>query len=126
MRRITMNPVLTLRALAVGAALFATGCATTRNIPFTIDSDPEGAYVMMQTQKLDKPSSEWIYLGNTPLMITREVKLKEIKDAKSIAIKVMKEGYFDQTKVWKGKEFLREDKEKGRIFWNPLLVPSRR
>jgi hypothetical protein len=116
-----------LQLLVAGAALLtAAGCASSRNIPFTIHSDPQGAYVMMQTQESDKPSSEWVYLGNTPLMMTREVNVKEIKNAKAIVIKVMKEGYFDQTKVWKGREFLNEEKEKGRIFWNPLLVPSRR
>ncbi len=106
--------------------LFITGCASTRDVPFAIYSEPQGAYVMFQVRDSEQKLSDWIYMGNTPLITRRDIDPEKIKKARTITIKVMKEGYFDQTKVWKGKEFLFERKDKGRIFWNPPLVPARK
>ncbi len=104
--------------------LLATGCGT-RQVSFTINSEPLGSYMVMQVLTPDNKISDWVYLGNTPLVMVREMKFAEIRRA-TITMKVMKEGYFDQTKIWEGKGFIREFKDKGGIFWNPRLVTTRK
>lgn len=111
--------------ITVLLAVLATGCASTRNVPFNIQSDPLGAYVVFQIgNDAGAAQSDWVYLGNTPLVTTREYASNQLKRGNSIKIRVMKEGYFDQTKAWKGDELKAESRSEGRIFWNPRLVPS--
>lgn len=113
--------------LAAGGLVVATltaGCASQpKTVPFTVQSDPLGAYVVFQTQA-GSVQSDWVYLGNTPVTTTRNINPDAIKNAHSVALRVMKDGYFDQTKTWAGEEFLDEVEDKGRIYWNPRLVPS--
>lgn len=116
-------PLRTLFGLSV--VLIATGCASgTKNVPLNIQSDPLGAYVVFQITKDNGAKSDWIFLGNTPLLTTRQYSKKELSDENSIVLRVMKEGFFDQTKVFKGRELRRESKSKGRVFWNPRMVPQ--
>lgn len=113
-----------LAAAGIVVGLLTAGCASSpKTVPFTVQSDPLGAYVVFQTQA-GSVQSDWVYLGNTPVTTTRNIDPDSIKDARSVALRVMKEGYFDQTKTWVGAEFLDEVEEKGRIYWNPRLVPS--
>jgi len=105
------------------AVLFLSGCATTRSIPFTVQSDPLGAFVMYQVKSPHKANTtDWIYLGNTPLDIRREISNVNLKRADAFVLRIMKEGYFDQQKEWKGTSLVDESKDKGRIFWNPRLI----
>lgn len=116
-----------LRAVLVSAMLAAlvAGCASPpRNVPFNIQSDPLGSYVMFQVKNEGGGKSDWIYLGTTPLITTRQYSKKQLQGKNTVMFRVMKEGYFDQTKVWKGGELRDESKAKGRVFWNPRLVPS--
>jgi len=107
------------------SAMLMVGCASTRSIPFTIQSDPLGAYVLLQVDAIPGTESpDWIYIGNTPLSTTRTLTTRDVKQAKSVAIRVMKEGYFDQTKEWQAQSLVAEQKEKGTVFWNPKLVRS--
>jgi hypothetical protein len=110
---------------AAAALLLASGCASTRSVPLAIHSDPAGAFVVMQVKSPDQGASDWIYLGNTPLLAVREMPTKETEHASEIVLKVMKEGYIDQAKSWKGEAFLNEQDEKERIYWNPRMVPAR-
>ncbi|MDH3465849.1 MAG: hypothetical protein OES26_08055 [Gammaproteobacteria bacterium] len=103
----------------------ATGCASTRAVPFTIQSDPLGAYVLLQIKSSQiGDSSDWIFVGNTPLSTTRTLSDRQLRSAESVTIRVMKEGYFDQSKQWNPNSLLVEKKEKGMVFWNPRLVRS--
>ena len=111
--------------LLTAAAL--TACASSvKTVPFKIQSDPLGAYVMYQVQadKEDPRSYDWIYLGNTPLDTRRAIESRELKRADSFMIRVMKEGYLDQQKAWTGGQFVEESKEKGAVFWNPRLIKA--
>ncbi len=104
-------------------ALLMTGCATTRSIPFTVQSDPLGAFVMYQVKSPHEANTtDWIYLGNTPLDVRREISNVNLKRADAFVLRIMKEGYFDQQKEWKGTTLIDESKQKGRIFWNPRLI----
>ena len=40
-------------------------------------------------------------------------------------MQVMKDGYNDQIRDWTGKDLGKEIDEKGRLFWNPRMVPSK-
>jgi len=109
--------------LIFATTLLISGCASSaKNVPLNIQSDPLGAYVVFQITKDNGTKSDWIFLGNTPLLTTRQYTKEELKNENSIVLRVMKEGFFDQTKVFKGRELRRESKSKGRVFWNPRLV----
>jgi len=111
--------------LVLFATVFAAGCASsTKNVPLNIQSDPLGAYVVFQITKDNGTKSDWIFLGNTPLLTTRQYTKEELRNENSIVLRVMKEGFFDQTKVFKGRELRQESKSKGRVFWNPRMVPQ--
>ena len=66
-----MNFTRPVRVLAIALGLgLLTGCASSvRTVPLKVQSDPLGAYVMMQVQAdpADDRSYDWVFLGNTPL-----------------------------------------------------------
>jgi hypothetical protein len=111
------------KRLAVVAltVLFVSACSTTSNVPFTVQSDPLGAQVMMQL-KSESSQTDWIYLGNTPLTTQRKVKSKYMSNDYSFVVQVMKEGYSHQAKEWSGLQIKDASKGDNRIYWNPQLV----
>ncbi len=117
-----------IKSIGVIAMLaVATGCASKiKTVPFKIQSDPLGAYVLYQVQAdiEDVRDFDWIYLGNTPLDTRRAIKSRDLKNADSFMIRVMKEGFLDQQKAWTGEQFIDEAKSKGAVFWNPRLIPA--
>ena len=118
LRTSALSIIILLMALAAG-------CASTSTVPFTIQSDPLGAYVLLQIKSSKfGDSSDWIFVGNTPLSTTRPLSNRQLQSAESVTIRVMKDGYFDQSKQWNPKSLLDEQKEKGMVFWNPRLVRS--
>ena len=102
-----------------------TACASQKPVNLKIHTDPEGSHVAYSVKEYNSDTPEqWIYLGVTPYkgMILLD---KNAFDADSkISIKVMQNGYFDQTKEWGGDKFMRESKENSMIFWTPHLVRS--
>lgn len=107
--------------------LLLAGCSATKMLPLTVQSDPLGAHVLYQVQSKVKGShgtTDWIYLGLTPLDVRREVGKTQLKKADAFVIKVVKDGYLDQQKAYTGREMVGEIEEKGRVFWNPRLVTS--
>ncbi|MEJ2178219.1 MAG: hypothetical protein P8Y12_09805, partial [Gammaproteobacteria bacterium] len=95
-----------------------TGCASSvKTVPFKIQSDPLGAFVLYQIQAVqyDDRNYDWIYLGNTPLDIRRTVASSDLKRADAFVIRVMKEGYLDQQKAWTGEQIVKEAKKKGAV-----------
>ena len=106
-----------LVVLLFAVLLSAGGCASTMStkpLPFRVQSYPLGAYVLMQIDN----SGDWIYVGNTPLNIQRTVPTT----FKSISIRVMKNGYYNQTNQWSAEEIQQEVQEKNMVFWNPKMV----
>lgn len=107
----------------LGGLLFLGGCASTKNIPMKIQSDPLGAHVLYKVRSSVKGSSnDWIYLGATPLEVNRSIGTKQLNNADAFVLRVIQNGYVDQTKEWSGKRLEAEAKEKGSVFWNPRLV----
>ena len=95
-----------------------------QTVQFKINSEPEGAHVIMQVSTPDTSgSADWIYMGNTPIRGVRQLDEDETEDA-TITLKVIHTGYYDQVRKWDGESFWNEAVERGFIFWTPELVPQ--
>ena len=108
--------------IALLATLTACGSSSPARVPFKIYSNPPGAYVVYQVQKQADQTSPWIYLGITPLESLQPFDGDALKRAEKVSLRVMKEGYFDQTKTWHGKDLVEEAGQRKMVFWNPSLV----
>jgi len=109
-----------VRSLLLFSVVFASGCASKPVVlPMTVQSDPLGAYVLLRQQNTQTTEPEWVYLGNTPLTSQHGINGDE-----NLVLRVMKEGFFDQTREWLPDQFAAELDNKKRVFWNPRLVPS--
>ena len=64
--------------------LFAVGCSSVREVPFTVTSDPPGSYILLQTLHPDKDMYDWIYLGTTPLGLVRPMNFRELKKTETV------------------------------------------
>lgn len=114
------KPFFFVSALSVLLA----GCATNSTIPMKVQSDPLGAYVLMKHRDHGRADSDWIFLGNTPLTTQRRFDSEQLNEDDIVVLRLLKEGYIDQSKEWHGGELrdLRDDH--GQLFWNPKLVPA--
>ena len=94
-------------------------------VRFKVNSEPEGAYVLYQIQGAEIDcAGKWVYLGNTPLQGVYQFDRKQLQGGDKISLRVMQQGYMDQTKEWTGASFYEEAKGKGVIFWTPEMVPA--
>ena len=115
-----MNQLRTASILLI-VLLLAACSSSPKQIPVAVHSDPLGAFTVMQVQFRNGSSSEWAYIGITPVDINRAF---NISDAKSVTIKVIKEGFFEQTKTWEIREFNDLVKSQGQVLWVPHLVKA--
>lgn len=100
--------------------LLLTACGSgKKNFAMNVMSDPLGAYALMQITYKDNENSDWIFLGPTPIDIQKQV---NFKDAKTVSLRVIRSGFFEQTKTWKAKDFLKEHKSNKGITWVPNMV----
>ena len=114
-----------LKIAAAGLCLVLLGgCSSTKSVPFTVQSDPLGAQVMLKLRGEDNAQSDWIYLGNTPLTTKRNVKSRNLDDENSFILQVMKDGYSSQSKEWSGEQLEAASDGDNRIFWSPKLVET--
>ena len=110
--------------LAISMLVLLAGCAGSKSVPFTIQSDPLGGHIAMQVVSSEKDSSaDWIYLGKTPIDVKRQISNRQLKKAEAFRIKVFKNGFHDQIRDWNGDEIKAEIEERGSVYWNPKLVP---
>lgn len=116
-----------LLAVAV-AMLFLSGCSSKKaTVQFKVNSQPEGAYVLYQATGKNMPCADkWVYLGNTPLRGVHQFSEKELEDMTKFTMKVMHDGYREQTRAWDGPSLWEEVEGRGVIFWTPELIPSTR
>lgn len=89
-----------------------------------VQSDPLGAYVLMKVKGEEHTESDWIYLGNTPVTTQRRFPKSYLKKDHVLVLRLLKDGYLQQSKEWRGNELEDEYKENGRLFWNPKMVDS--
>ena len=116
-----------LPAICLLFAVSLTGCASdVQTVNFKINSEPEGSHVVLNISGQEREnSSDWIYLGHTPIRISRLLKEDEAAGVK-ITLKVMHAGYYDQVREWDGETFWNEAVERGVLFWTPELIPHPR
>lgn len=110
----------------IPAVLLLSACAgnSAVTVPITIQSDPLGGHVTYQLPPgVDGGSTDWIYLGKTPIDLDQPVDKGRLEEARSFRVKVFKDGYNEQVRDWSEQEIEDAIDEKGHIFWNPKLVP---
>jgi len=112
-------------SLLLAIALSAACAGKTTIVPITIQSVPLGGHVTYQLPPgADGGSTDWIYLGKTPIDLKQMVDRKQLQKAQAFRVKIFKNGYHDQVRDWSEDEIESEVKEKGHIFWSPKLVPN--
>lgn len=109
---------------AVFTVAMTSGCASNKNLPMKLQSDPLGAYVVIQKHSASS-DSDWIYLGKTPLNIQRSIGKGKLKKGESLRLRVMKDGYSDQVRDWDANAIEADLDQMGHLFWNPRLVPGK-
>ena len=98
------------------------GCAERKSVRFKVNSVPKGAHVLYQVKGDGVPCRDnWIYLGNTPLTGVQHLSESQLEEATKITLRVMHNGYHDQSREWDGESFWQEVEEKDVIFWTPAL-----
>ena len=121
-RQISYIKWLCLLAVVALSSACAGGSST---VPITIQSNPLGGHVTYQLPSSALGgSTDWIYLGKTPIDLKQNVDRAQLRKAQAFRVKIFKDGYHDQIRDWSEDEIDAEVKEKGHIFWNPRLVPN--
>ncbi len=113
---------LTKIVVAGACVALLSACSSTRTVPFTVQSDPLGAQVMLKRKGEGNVQTDWVWLGNTPLTTQRQFSSKYLDNEHSFVIQVMKDGYSTQKKEWSGKQIKNASKGDNRIFWSPKLI----
>ena len=97
-------------------SLILSACASNPKgvqLPIAVQSNPLGAYVLLQVHNPEaKNKDDWIFVGNTPVTFTREFHQTVFDQGHTISIRLVKEGYFSQTKEWSGESLEKEKNEK--------------
>jgi len=122
-----MNKLPHAITLAATVAIlgFSGGCASNKNLPMKVQSDPLGAYVVYQKHSSSSnDGKDWIYLGKTPLNIQQSIGNRKLNNGESLRLRVMKDGYSDQVRDWSSNDIETDIEQMGHLFWNPRLVPG--
>ena len=105
------------------ALALLSGCADSRTVRFKINSVPKGAHVLYQVEGEGMPcKGKWVYLGNTPLQGVQQFNEGQMAGADKITLRILHNGYHDQSREWDGESFWQEIEEKDVIFWTPELI----
>jgi len=112
-------------SIAVLMVLLTACAGGTTTVPVTVQSDPLGGHVIYQLPPGSKGgSTDWIYLGKTPIDLKQNVDQRQLREAQAFRIKIFKDGYSEQIRDWSEDDIEAEIDEKGHIYWNPKLVPN--
>jgi len=117
----SLKKTINIATIAIACLIIAACGSNKRQVPISVLSDPLGAYAMIQVEYKEQDNSDWIFLGPTPVTLNRTIKFD---GATRVSIKVIKEGFFEQTKSWEAKKFLSEYKDKNKVIWTPSLVQN--
>lgn len=114
------RPAIFKLILVLTTALLLGACgANKKDISMKLHSDPLGAYALLQVKHEGNENADWIFLGPTPVITSKEIILE---DASTISLKVVRPGFYEQVKTWEVKDFLREYKQNKEIVWVPNMV----
>jgi len=116
-----MNIKTLQKISTVLALIFVVGCGSSgrQEVPLALYSDPLGAYALIKVDYNDNRDSDWIYLGPTPIKVSKSV---ELDKSRKVTIRVIRENFRDQTKSWTAKEFKKLIRDGDKIFWSPSMV----
>ena len=114
-----MKNSIKLLCVLIGCAVLTACGSSKRSIAMNVQSDPLGAYLLMQVKYKGDENPEWIFLGPTPVVMEKSIRYE---GATTVALKVIRPGFFEQTKTWKAKDFAREYKKNKKIVWIPSMV----
>ncbi len=107
-------------AIVLISALLLSACGSgKKDFKLNVMSDPLGAYALIKVTYKENEESDWIWLGPTPIDISKRVTLK---DARTVSLKVVRPGFYEQVKTWKAKDFVKEHKTAKGITWVPNMV----
>ena len=119
MKNITQHTPIKLLSLVLICAFISACGPNKKNVSMNVQSDPLGAYALMQVKYKGNENSDWIFLGPTPIIAD---KLILMDGATSVSLKVIRPGFYEQVKTWKAKEFIKEQKKNKSIIWVPNMV----
>lgn len=106
--------------LLITLSIILTACGSNkRSFDMKVHSDPLGAYALMQIKYSGDEDSDWLFLGPTPVVIDKTVRFE---NAKTVTLKVIRPGFYEQVKSWKAKDFVKEHKKYNGISWVPIMV----
>ncbi len=115
------STVKTLISLALMMLLVACGSSGRKDVPLAIYSDPLGAYALLKIEYSDRRDSDWVFLGPTPIKISKSI---DFEQAKNVTLRVIRENFQEQSKTWSAKEFIKISKNGNKIFWSPSMVKN--
>ena len=103
--------------------LLIIGCSSAgrKEVPLAIYSDPLGAYALLKVDYTDQRDSDWIFLGATPVKISKSI---DFEKAKKVSLRVIREDFVEQTKTWSAKEFRELSRSDNKIFWSPAMIKN--
>ncbi len=106
--------------IVLAATLLISACGSgKKDFKLNVMSDPLGAYALLQVTYEDESNSDWIFLGPTPIDIQKQV---NFANAQTVSLKVFRQGFYEQVKTWKARDFLKEHKSNKGITWVPNMV----
>ena len=116
-----MNIKAMQKLITILILIFVVGCGSSgrKEVPLALYSDPLGAYAILKVDYSDNRESDWIFLGPTPVKVSKSIDLKK---ARKVTIRVIRENFKDQTKSWTAKEFIQLSRDGDKIFWSPAMV----
>ena len=113
-----MNQIL----LVAFVLVLTVSCNSVRDVSFTVNSEPQGAYVTLEVIDSRGVPHPPTFMGHTPITEVSTIDLRQTQTANTVTLTAHKEGYFEQKKTWTGSRFVKEYRENGGIFWEPHMV----
>ena len=100
--------------------LMVSACGSNKKtVSLNLQSDPLGAYALLQVKYKGEEDSDWIFLGPTPITIDKSIRME---GASSVSLKVIRPGFYEQVKTWNAKDFIKEQRRNKEIIWVPNMV----
>ena len=118
-----MNSNYIKTSLVILMTTLIVGCGSVgrKEVPLSVYSDPLGAYALLKVDYSDNRDSDWIFLGATPVKISKSI---DFKKAKKVSLRVIREDFVEQTKTWSAKEFHKLSANNSKVFWSPAMIKN--
>jgi len=91
-------------------------------VKMVVHSDPQGGHVLY---KAPTTQGQWVYLGSSPVKTVQMVDDDVMTKNNKFTLRIVRDGFHEQLKVWDGETFLEIFESQGKIFWTPHLIRSK-